>query len=1625
MTNPAQPQPNTKTPEPPANEQMMMPEDVVDPEQAFAEALDAINEKHIEQGLPDMYGDDSFPVSGEPDQYGPLREALISGDDSALRELEIQAMGENIELQPSEGSAPATDLQPEVDSDPVEVNGTPASSLMDDAVNMAVGVFGAAMYGIGAGVQEATRTGIALTGVDSPIPTAQFSRMLKHAIARNVFGVEADQALYRQEAQLRQFDNTFSENLVNMAEVLGVPEPDTVLDEIVATITPTLISGLAGTRAIQGLKVSSILSGAQLPGWLGKTVGSKAGSRVLEAATMLLAEGAAIGASLPADLDNFADMLDEVSGSDDGPLGMAARAWLKGVPGVESLVKNETDDDLTKKFKNALDVAYGGVVAPIAFMAFRNRKVLGQIVRGVKSGKMTIEEARPALQEVADDARIVEAVGQKLDEAMSSPEALDAISRPADGGGTLDDLASEVNGTPASKTPEPELDTTPLPMDNEPADITASVSASAEPSNESFIDATRRNVTQMLGMDKAELVKRIEEARAISEAAEADWLGNMTAATNRYNTMAKEAGKVPLSAKFDAEGFAAGLKEAFDSDNDQAVIRAVRQWADYMDYADGEIPALLSPDQISKWADTPMDVTGPLVAQVKRLTTTNAKRVEMAEAALAQLMGDGSDPAFRKASRALLKGTAKATADVDRSSQLMLMNGMYAQTHVVPALEQVSRMVRENPTDEMALGVLKAVQSKAAAIEEANKNLKSAYGRGLQGAQIEPEAAEALRKAYGATEYDRLYNPGAKNVEPSFDIVPELDLTVSETDRKVLKSFADKFGYVQPDRKMEVASSMFQAGQHPWFKAVGQNAKFTTQLASDLMMSYMLYHPSTWGRVFTGAAVGMGADSIAQGLGAAALQGFRKPVTNLIMRDVDTLVEREGKLFQMVFKGTPITQDAYQAVMFKASVRLSHVPHAWGVMGRSFVRPGWQGVLNLGHSLIGNQNMLGPERFAQAFGEDVATRVFTGKGTVRERLLLGAGSGLGFPAHVLGAIESGINSNAIVGNVAETLWLMASSQGLKGMDRLKFIERHANDVIQDALVAKVVSRGNVPLKNTANIDMDTLRGIVERSSDDADFSSLRARDLRAETGLATTKYRDRVIPKALKTLESGMNMPMAGPVIKAIGLPFGSVILNMVDRALLPIQASLAIGSRAAGMPGLGGKYMDEVISGLHGPTRQAEALGYMFLAGGVAAGAALNMSWELNRNRTFGFPLGDSARGQAGRERDARFDDVYGVGGSTFNVAGFEPLASYWKAGSYATWIVNEYKDIPTGPRGSSLQQEASEHVLQMMGELAPASNLMQGVINMLGSFAGPDKTEGGALKAFMGGLGAGLGSMAKRPASMVDLLPGKQHAGRHSTIKDQGFGKAFMTAGGGFQMGPNRNRITVYDIAGNPVRDKYDPSGGPDEYLEALGLPAEIPYETNPYNRFLAELENHGITLPTLERKQQLEFKPGLTETVDLQNWYNEKTKESLWDVYNRLLREKRVISHVQRSSDRKLTVQQAMDEIAEIHLPDELDMEQNSYIYRKDSDKKLLSVGAAKLQEFIQTIRNGNEFEKGIKAELEAYMVKHLEDFTNDSGDTLKFFIEEVEKSKYEVVPTPLKETQDKLHGHIEINQSEAGI
>lgn len=1480
----------------------------------------------------------------------------------------------------------------------------------------------AAIYGLGQGVQETGRTAMDLSR--SPLTPGgagqTMGRLLRTLVFENLFGKDSNAAKLNASYDTHEAEQVsqLRESLPNFAEILGVPKPDTALENIVATVAPFAASYWAGTKALEGLGLVSKLSSVQIPGLLGQGLGRLGVTGPGISRTMLeMLKSTAIGTTiLPKDYQNVADSLNDLKGRDDA-LGSISRVWLNSVPGEKWLVHDASDDPLTAKFKNGLDLAYSEVVAPIAYLVARNTKILGLAAKGAVDshvlGRAVSEQklVQDVLEKLGKDSGDEVAMKWLFDkESMLNkvnhenpdvtyhdifpndlPEDTSALDIPTDQTPpaprdplhqSLKDRQTDFEQHQMVKNA---YDSNGEPVHIQPGETVTTGIKETQPVPDAGLDESLpsfknqspvEQLKRMLTWSPEETATRIRNAQEAATAAERAKLADTRAYSQRYNTMADQAAQAIERPKFDTEGYLGHLNASLD--DPAAFKRALGDWSQF---AGGEPPpSLLTPKQLGVWDDTPMTVTGNVLDALKRLTTTDKARRADAARFLADMIGNGTLADDRAVANKLLDSTGEATSDVDHAARLLLTNRMYLEHSVIPdlhgAVGLLSKVPDDVPTQRLALDLMKQVNR----FHEANQNIRSSFGRGLQSTQINPELEQSLREIYGPEQYRRYFNPGANPTAEASSILDEGAETANEllnesthpltaSEKAQLEMLQMRWGVLEPGERVNFVSSTYRAGQHPFWKNLGNTTNFGIDLLSNMTMSNMLYAPATWLHVLSGAVSGGIWDPVSQVIGGSVLK--------------ETFL-RDRKLFESVFRGAPIDATTAEIMQFGGLWRLLSLPHSMLVAAKSFVRPGWQELYGIGTTMYKSSPILGPEMIERSFGKDVAARMFTsGGGTLAGRALRTVGLGLGFPQHILGSIETMINHGALSGRLAEELYGRALTRGMKGGDARRFVFDNIPDLMEDALVAKSVPRGNVTLRNRAGFTVDELRNITDTAGEMADYSSMRESGTTAASPLATTKLSD-TVPFALERgfTKWSSSLPVVGPLARSVFIPFGRVIANMSGRMLSPTQSILSFATRASGVPGFPSKYIDEVLGGLHGPNRQAQLIGHTTLAGALGLLGAANMVWLRNNGRDVSYPLGNDAQREAGSERGVRYGETLLPDGSTVTTQGFNPFVNFYNEGNYASWILGRYGLSPflasSDPDQRQQASEAWSHVGQWASEAVPFAPLFQGLKETFGgAFGDSDNIDSinGALEGISGSVGKALG----RPFRIPDLAPGQQVPGRSGLLHGQGSAAAFMSGAAGFSSNQNMYRINAYDLSGHILPDKYDPISGRDQFLEAFGLPSFRPYDDSPLGHFMGELESHGIAFQPQAKRQDLRIGGEINAVpINLQQWYNPKTHEHLWDIYNRFLSEQRTTSWTDRNNGTPMTVKAAMDELAADAIKRG---EDGSHVLRVGNyRKRILSDTADKMQVNLAVVQGW------ARNELETYLAEHGNEFVDSDGNRL---------------------------------------
>jgi hypothetical protein len=613
-----------------------------------------------------------------------------------------------------------------------------------------------------------------------------------------------------------------------------------------------------------------------------------------------------------------------------------------------------------------------------------------------------------------------------------------------------------------------------------------------------------------------------------------------------------------------------------------------------------------------------------------------------------------------------------------------------------------------------------------------------------------------------------------------------------------------------------------------------------------------------------------------------------------------------------------------------------------------------------------------------SFGKDFATKLFASGGGTTERLLRGVGAGLGFGQHVLGSVETMINHGALSSQLAGTLFEDALHSGLSDVEAHSFVNKHLPDIMEDAIVAHNVPRGNVRMRNTIGYKPEQLREEVINADQKAAYESMRENGKTAPA-TATTRLADTIPFRVATSLTDFLqSLPVIGPLARSGLAPFANVGANMISRGVLPTQVAIENIARMFGRPG-SSKYVSEVMDGLHGPYKQARLNGHAALYWAFNALGAASMHHALSTGHVMNYPIGAAAEGEAASEGRVRFGESPLPDGGTITTDGWAPTVNPYNTGAYLQWI-NEHHY--TGSPEQNIA-EAGQHLLKAGAVAFPIAPMWQGLVDLLGGMG----SDAGGVHA-LNGVAKTAGSMLGRPLRMTNLLPGRQTAGKSMAVTTGGYQTAFWSGMGGPGIGPSADRIIGYDYNGEAIPDKYDPDNTVNQYLEAFAFPVYKPPMSKPLDQYMALLESHGISLPKADASQSLlvPFKGAPSEyrtKINMQLYYNPKTKEHLWDVYNRFIREQKVDGAEVGIYNRKpMSVKEAMDAVATKYLDTEKGPHASS-VSRYEVPVQViphLNASANWMQTILTTRR-----EKA-KSNLEQFIMEHGDDFVDSRGLTL---------------------------------------
>lgn len=1047
----------------------------------------------------------------------------------------------------------------------------------------------------------------------------------KHVLGRS--DAELDTIVTPTEAMTGQKENT------NLAELLGIAEPEDMGLKAVAYLTPALVAGLAGPAFLESTPFLQSVAGYTGKGLL-SFLGRGGGQVVSKSLAAIASDATYFATATERDGDNFASQIEQFTNREDF-VGKAARAYFKTIPGAEWMVHQSDDSEVTKGFKNALDAAYGTLIGPLMYASLKGTKAVYEGIRGSNAAKEWV--ANNLGKEIAPTAEML----TKIDQELSTEQALDALF-----------------GTPKNKTPELDMDINPASVDN-----LASTTTTATVMDES--GATLAQGTPL--SDGPSIVDQLKAAREETIQYELDSI-------KISNDKVKKAAALPKAIQEQTDSGVNFQKEDFDeallaaSSDPNKMLRVLRDWGDFVV---GDDAPLVTGAGAKLWNSGPYTLTGNILDSIKRVTTATPERLDDAVKWLTE-QGDMPDDVAKR----LIEAGSVSTSKVYEADRSQLSIGLVLRNSIVPQIQKLSKLIMDpsvvpgSADETLILDRMKELRNQALGLQETQKNLRSASGLLLQGSQVDVELDRTLDLMTGRKKELMSQVPAA-----SIDYPKTLAEELQE-----LKLLAGLVSKTTPNGTLSAIQGVNAAKEHPAWGIIAKTPALLDKVGASLAFAGMLAHPKTTSTVLQSSGVSVLVDSLSAKLGTAV---------------VKTMANVKGGTKESLFKarmlGEPIDPLQYEAINYGAMVRLKSGAHSFATGIKSFVDPSLQDTYAVGNAIYKPKNPLSLESVEEIFGSETADAWSSlGKG-IPSRLLNLAGKGLGLPGHALGSVETMINHGALMGSVAENIFYAGRKMGLKGKALDQFIKENTYSVLTDVIITSKL--GNMPLQNKLGLGHDQLLAIAQKSAESADMSSMR---MTGKGGMssseATSELADTAFFKVKDSLEAGLsNMPFVPNLLRAVIIPFGTTSANIAHRVVSPIQVWMNLVSSAVGGPAIGGTYVREVLQGLHGPQKQAAYLGSALMWSMVSAAATAD--YYLNQNSDKLSPVGRAAEVEAATERGTNYGE-FSVGGQRLTATGISPYSAWFTNSRRLVQIVDNKDNLDYVTLGKQITDLTSESV-------------------------------------------------------------------------------------------------------------------------------------------------------------------------------------------------------------------------------------------------------------------------------------------------------------------------------------------
>lgn len=1214
-----------------------------------------------------------------------------------------------------------------------------------------------------------------------------------------------------------------------------------------------------------------------------------------------------------------------------GVVGDIARNYFRNIPGTDWLAHQNDDSELMKGLKDATEAGVTSLIAPTVYATLK----LGG------AAKLALEDNSAAAREWLSSGAWkgewdkVRSFWDDLNQELSSKEYIDKLFKQGK-----------------------ELST------NEALDTVT------KPGAGSLTDAELSRPTLA---EKIKLVKQEMEDRVLKRALD------LEAADAKATAFIDAKKRGVESEAFQSEKFGQFVANSKDK---------VEAFKHFGDFVDKDIPLLDDKTATLFGKELVDNIFGTL----KPLIRSGDMRAEEGAKILQRYVEMDTNTLT-----ALLNDTAKAADYVRNTDYLVAANKLAMRFSIAPQLEQDHQAlilaVKNFGVESVEAELIRdKVQAKIEAMHlmtEAIDRIQSGAGLLLQGAQMDAKYAKLVKGVMPGAEEGAAAK--AYPLFADFQKRTQKKLSIEET-----LAALDLFSKVKPSEIGPAGSGIFRATNHPAWGVIKGTYKLGDKCLGTLSFSAMLFNAKTFVNVGLASGVSQFVMSSRKMLGHAFLEG-QIPGMKTFGKWARAVIDETERLPGM---GAEDALIAREASLYGEKLKLMRFPSSMGTGVASLVRKDTRDVWSMGVGDVGkyaDPNPLSNDSIRAAYGDKAADTLKNwGKGYA-QRILDVAGSGMGIGSHSLSIWDTMLKHSAVTGQIAENLYMIGRKQGLTGKALDKFIFDHERDVVDDFVLANL-QKGDIPMSNKLGFNADAVRQMGKTGEVDAAKVGLRAGSMGINTNLTgnSSSLDDTFVMRGTNAV-AGLFQKFS-TTLRADLAPFPRVVGNMVHQGIAPVQGWVEVlGRRFTGNMGLSGSdYIQEVLRGHHGVKAQEDLYGSMLMGLGLSAAGMADAAWNYIVNEPTLPPIGRAAQNQARAAGDLEYGDIR-VGNSKISAPWLWPYAGTYTATDQLADSFLRQQDISPEVRANQM--------ITILDQTLGVSSLFQTPADMVSSVLGGSDVGDGtsAWKSALNAYAAMKAKQLSRPVTNLTLL-GLQHRdyGRTLSIRNETPGVAFQSGLTPLPWSDDRRFHPIaYDMGGKPIPDSYNP-GTPSEYIKGLTGFRFRTVDMSPWGRLRRDMEENGMAFKVLDKKVSVGGgdSPRLVGQlqpvdVDTQTFYNSKTNQHLWDVYNGYVNEFRDISQSnftdivdKNGKVRYFTVEEQLDQIAEAH--------QKVYGNLKGSELRHIHGDVQRILSYPAALADGvlDKAHAYAASKMRTYIVEHADEYESIvvPGMKLRTFIQQ---------------------------------